>query len=159
MIIVLAKREHASSVAIGAIFACGALGGLLGATVAGRIRRRYRARTILIATTGVTLFLVTSYIGATTVPLLAVVTAALYTAGPPFEVTAGTYSASIVPEALRGRVVGLLRLVELGSYSLGLAVTGALLQSAGNTWTIALLSAALLALTLFAALDPVFRTL
>ncbi len=159
LIIVLAKREQASSVAIGAIFACGALGGLLGAAGSSRIRRRYRARTTLIATTGLTWFVVTSYIGATTVPLLAVATAALYAAGPPFEITAGTYSASIVPDALRGRISSLLRLVELGSYSLGLAVTGALLQSIGDIWTIALLSALLFALTLFAALNPLFRTL
>ena len=159
LIIVLARRDRASSTIIGVIFALSAVGGILGAVLAGRLHHRYHARTLLVATTALTWLIVSSYAGATNVALLATITAALYAVGPLFEITAAVYSAAIVPDALRGRISSLLRLVELGSYALGLVVTGTLLQSVGSAWTIVSLSGVLCALTLFAALKPLFRAL
>lgn len=133
LIIVLAKHDHASSAVIGLIFAVSAVGGLIGAGVVGRLHGRYRVRTLLVATTGAAWLIVSSYALATGVVLLAGITAALYAVGPLFEITGAAYVASVVPDAMRGRISSLLRLVELGSYSLGFAVTGALLQSVGST--------------------------
>ena len=159
LIVVVARQEGAPSAMIGLIFAAGALGGLAGAVVAGRLHRRYRMQTILLATTGLTWLLVSGYLGARHVVVLAVLTAAVYAVGPVFEVTVASYTATIVPDAMRGRITSLTRLVELGAYSLGLVVTGALLQSVGSLWTIGAFSAVLLLLSFYAALDPLFRGL
>jgi len=159
LIVVLAKHDHASSAVIGLIFAVSAVGGIIGAGVVSRLHGRYRVRTLLVVTTGATWLIVSSYALATDVLLLAGITAALYAVGPLFEITGAAYVAAVVPDAMRGRISSLLRLVELGSYSLGFAVTGALLQSVGSTWTIVTLSGVLCALTLFATLSPLFRSL
>jgi hypothetical protein len=70
-----------------------------------------------------------------------------------------TRTAGVIPDAMRGRVLSLLRVVELGSYSLGFFVTGLLLQYAGSTAAIVVLAGILFALTLFARFNPLFRTL
>jgi MFS family permease len=159
LVVVLARGHHASTAAIGGIFAVSALGGILGAVVAGRLHDRFDARLLLWATTGVTWILVSCYLLATNVALLAALTALVYFVGPLYEVSVATRSLAAVPDGLRGRVISVLRLVELASYSLGFFVTGMLLQSMGSAWTIACLSMILFALTLFARLNPSFRTL
>jgi len=159
LIVVVAKEGGAPAAVIGLVFAAGALGGLAGAVAAGRLHRRYRMRTILVSTTGLTWLLVSGYLGARHVVVLAVLTAALYAVGPLFEVTVASYTATIVPDAMRGRVTSLTRLVELGAYSGGLLVTGTLLQSVGSLWTTGVFSIVLLLLSLYAARDPLFRAL
>ncbi len=159
LIVVVAKEEGAPSAVIGLVFAVGALGGLAGAVAAGRLHRRYRMRTILVSTTGLTWLLVSGYLGARHVVVLAVLTAAVYAVGPLFEVTVASYTATIIPDAMRGRVTSLTRLVELGAYSGGLLVTGTLLQALGSLWTIGVFSIVLFLLSLYAACDPLFRAL
>jgi MFS family permease len=159
LIVVMAKQEGAPSAVIGLIFAAGALGGLAGAVTAGRFHRRYRTRAVLVATTAVTWLLVSGYLGAHQVVILAALTAAIYAVDPLFEVTVASYTAARVPDAMRGRVTSLTRLVELGSYALGLAVTGTLLESVGTMWTVGVFSVISLLLSLFAALNPLFRKL
>ncbi|MGH2346827.1 MAG: MFS transporter, partial [Chloroflexota bacterium] len=159
LIIVLAKQTHASSAAIGAIFAISALGGIVGAIAAGPVYHRLRARTILWLTTGVTWILVTCYLAATNLFLITAVTTSVYFFGPVFEISLRTCTNIGVPDALRGRVFSLLRVVELGSYSLGFFVTGLLLQYAGSAAAILCLAGLLFVLTLFAKLNPAFRAL
>jgi predicted MFS family arabinose efflux permease len=159
LIIVLARQDHASSTTIGGIFAAAALAGILGAVAAGRLYHRFRARSLLWTTMGATCILVTCYLLAPGVALIIAVTAAIYAVNPFYELAAVGRGASMVPDALRGRVLALLRMVELGSYALGWAVTGMLLAAVGSTATIALLAALLCVLTLFALLSPAFREL
>jgi MFS family permease len=159
LIIVLAKHDHASSTAIGGIFAVSALGGILGAVAAGRFHHRFRVRSILWMATGATWIFVSCYIGATNIVLISAVTAGIYFVGPIFEISVATRTAGVIPDAMRGRVLSLLRVVELGSYSLGFFVTGLLLQYAGSTAAIVVLAGILFALTLFARFNPLFRTL
>jgi MFS family permease len=159
LIIVLAKHHHASSAALGVIFAVSALGGMVGAVVAGRLYQRFRAHTVLWLTTCVTWILVTCYLAATNIVLIALVTTVVYFFGPFFEMSLRTCTNVGVPDALRGRVSSLLRVVELGSYSLGFFVTGLLLEYAGSVATIACLAGILLLLTVFAKLNHSFRAL
>ncbi|MGH2410990.1 MAG: MFS transporter, partial [Chloroflexota bacterium] len=131
LIIVLAKHQQAASTAIGAIFAVSALGGILGAIAAGRLYHRLRSRAVLWLTTGLTGILVACYLEATNVFLITIVTAGVYGIDPLFEIALRTRTNVDIPDALRGRVLSLFRVVELGSYSLGFFVTGILLQYAG----------------------------
>ncbi|HVA91266.1 MAG TPA: hypothetical protein VNL71_15640, partial [Chloroflexota bacterium] len=79
--------------------------------------------------------------------------------GPLYEISMRTCTNVGVPDAIRGRVFSLARVVELGSYSLGFFVIGLLLQYAGSVAAIVCLASILLVLTLFAKLNPSFRTL
>ncbi|HEY8283434.1 MAG TPA: MFS transporter [Chloroflexota bacterium] len=159
LIIVLARHDHASSAAIGGIFAVSALGGILGAAAAGRLYHRLRARTVLWVTTGVTWILVTCYLAAANVFLITMVTAGVYCIDPLFEIALRTRTNVDIPDAIRGRVLSVFRVVELGSYSLGFSVTGLLLQYAGSGAAIGCLAGILFVLTLFAKLNPAFRGL
>ena len=104
LIIVLARHDHASSAAIGGIFAVSALGGILGAAVASRLHQRLQARSLLWMTTGLTWILVSCCVLASNVVLLTVITAGVYFAGPLFEIAVATCTADAVPDAMRGRV-------------------------------------------------------
>jgi len=159
MVVVLAKQHHASSAAIGGIFAVSAVAGILGAIAASRLYRRLRSRTVIWLTTGVTWILVSCYLAATNLFLITIVTASVYFFGPLFEISMRTSTNIGVPDALRGRVFSLMRVMELGSYSLGFFVIGLLLQYAGSTAAIGCLAGILLVLTLFAKLNPSFRAL
>ncbi len=70
-----------------------------------------------------------------------------------YEVTTSTYTVSVVPDFIRGRVTSLTRLVVLGAYSLGFFVTGILLQYFVSTWTIIIFSCLLLLLALMTVLN------
>ena len=114
---------------------------------------------VLWLTTCVTWLLVSCYLVATNIILISLVTTVIYFFGPFFEMSLRTCTNVGVPDALRGRVSSLLRVVELGSYSLGFFVTGLLLEYAGSVVTIACLAGIMLVLTLFAKLNRSFHAL
>jgi MFS family permease len=157
LVIVLAKEHHATSFIIGSIFAFGALGGLIGASFASRIHQRLSFSTLLIATTTLNFLVFTLYAFATTDLALAIITAALFAINPVYEVTTASYTVSIVPDAIRGRILSLTRLVVLGAYSLGFFVTGIFLQFVGSTRTIVIFSCLLLALALMVIFNKALR--
>jgi MFS family permease len=159
LIIVLAKQDHASSTAIGVIFAVSALGGILGAVAAGRFHAHFPIRSVLYGTTGTTAILISCYLAATNIILISAITAGVYFVGPLFEISVAARTAGVIPDAMRGRVLSLLRVVELGSYSLGFFVTGQLLEYVGSVAAIIVLAGILLALSVYAGLNPSFRSL
>ena len=148
LIIVVAKEHHASSFIIGSIFAIGALGGIIGASFASRIHKRFSFSTLLITTTALNFLVFTLYAFATNDLALAIITAAFFAIVPVFEITTATYTVSVVPDAIRGRILSLTRLVVLGANSLGFFVTGILLQFVGSTRTIVMFSCLLFVLAL-----------
>ncbi len=155
IIIWIAKQHHSSSFVIGLLFALGALGGIVGSLFASRIHSRYTFRTLLRITTGLYFLVFACYAFAYNDFLLATVTAALYMVDPLYEVTVSTYSATVIPDRIRGRVLSLTRLVVLASNSFGYFATGLLLQYTGSTWTIAILSC----LLFMTVLIPLFSSL
>jgi len=76
---------------------------------------------------------------------------------PVFEITTATYTVSVVPDAIRGRILSLTRLVVLGAYSLGFFVTGILLQFVGSTRTIVIFSCLLFFLALIVIFNKSLR--
>ncbi len=79
---------------------------------------------------------------------LAFITAALFAIFPIFDITNATYTVSVVPDAIRGRILSLTRLVRKGADSLGFFVTGILLHGVGSSSTIVIFSCLLLVLAL-----------
>jgi len=138
LIVILAKEHHASSFAIGLIFAVASIGGILGAVVAARVYERYRLKQLLIATCLLSFLVMGLYFVASTVILIAAVTALFYSIDPLWEVSTGAHPVAIVPDYIRGRVLSLTRMVLLGANSLGLFVTGQALHYWGSSWTIGL---------------------
>jgi MFS family permease len=148
LLIVVAKEHHASPLIIGSIFVIGALGGLLGASVASRIQKRFSLGMLLRTASLLNFLVFTLYAFASNDLLLAFITAALFAIVPIFEITTATYTVSVVPDAMRGRILSLTRLVLKVANALGVFVTGILLHFVGSTSTIVIFSCFLLILAL-----------
>lgn len=103
---------------------------------------------LLIATTTLSFLIFALYFFAYNNIMLAAITLALNAVNPVYEVTAFTYSVSVIPDRIRGRVTSITRLVVLGCYSLGFFIMGSLLQWIGTTWSILVFSCLLLMLAL-----------
>ena len=138
LIVVRAREQHASSVAIGLIFAVAAIGGILGATLAAKVYARYRLKQLLIAIGLLSFLVMNLYFVASSSALLAAVTALFYAIDPLWEVSTGAHPVAMVPDYIRGRVLSLTRMVLLAANALGLFVTGQVLHYWGSGWTIGL---------------------
>jgi MFS family permease len=148
LVVVLAEERGAAGLAIGLIFTLAALGGLASSLVAARIHRRFTTAQLLRGTTFLSVVLFAAYATAANNAILAAITALFYAVDTLYTVTTSSYSATIIPDPLRGRVVSLTRLVSLGAHSGGFFLTGLLLSAAGSARTIAILAALLLVLFL-----------
>ncbi len=151
LIIVLAKEHHASSFFIGIIFAVGALGGILGSLVAAEIHDNFKMRPLLVSASFLSLLVFSLYAVAMNNYVLAAITALLYSIEPLFEVIVSTYTAKVIPDEIRGRILSLNRPVVYGAYSFGFFIAGILLQYLGANWTIGVFSFMLLLLFLATA--------
>src|SRR5260370_39909254 len=119
LIVVLAKQHHASSFAIGLIFAVAAIGGMLGSFLAPKIHSNYRPKQLLLGgSVGITIVFCL-YGFADSVVVIAMVTALYYAVDPLFHVTTSSYSAEVIPDMIRGRVISFTRLQVLAPNSLG----------------------------------------
>ncbi|HVB20599.1 MAG TPA: MFS transporter [Ktedonobacteraceae bacterium] len=157
LIIIIAKQHQASSGVIGIILAVGGAGGIAGSLCANKIYERFRFHHILIATTTLSFLIFTLYFFAYNIILLAAITVALNVVTPVYEVTSFTYSVSVIPDRIRGRVTSVTRLVVLGCYSLGFFIMGTLLQWIGTTWSILVFSCLLLVLALMTVFNVSLR--
>lgn len=136
LLIVLASRQHAPPVAIGAIFTLDALGGTAGALLVGRIQRRVRFAQLAIGLVWITAVLFPLYALAPNPLALGLLSAVLTCALVVFDVTQLSYRAALIPDALMGRVTSSIRLLTVGGLAIGPALCGALLQAIGPTATI-----------------------
>ena len=148
LIIVVAKEHNASPFIIGSIFAIGAIGGIIGASLASHIYKRFSFGTLLRTASMLNFFVFTLYAFASSDLSLAFITAALFAIIPIFDITNATYTVSVVPDAIRGRITSLTRMVRLGANSLGFFVTGTLIHVVGSLGTIIIFSCLLLILAL-----------
>ncbi len=158
LIIVLAKHAHASASVIGTLFAISALGGLSGSLCANRLRQRFGFRA-MITTTTIAIFVTFSlYAVASTTMAIGAITFVFTAIEPIFLITGGSYTATLIPDALRGRVSGISRLLELGAHALGFLAMGTLLDKAGITASILAFSSVLLIVAVMTLLHPTMRS-
>ena len=150
LIIVVANEHNASPFLIGSIFAIGAIGGIIGASFASPFHKRFSLGTLIRTASMLNFLVFTMYIFASNGLSLALITVALFAIVPFYEITNATYTLSVVPDAIRGRITGLTRMVRSGANSLGFFITGALLHVAGSISTIIIFSFLLLVLALAA---------
>lgn len=153
VIIVLAQHMHASPFTIGLIFAIGGIGGIIGAAIAPPIQRRISFGSAIIGTSWLFGLFTLLYVFAPNPLILGIITALLFTTGPTYNVFSVSYRLMLIPDELQGRVNSAFRLIAFCGQPLGLAVTGALLESINAIPTVWIMAAGLLLLALMATLN------
>ena len=157
VVIVVARERGASPALIGAMFVFLGVSGILGSFVAPWLSRRLRMRTVVIATT---------WTGAALVPLLIIVPgrvapgviyAAMYFLHPAWSASVGAYRLRQTPLELQGRVTSLTTLIAGGPVPLALLGTGFLLEGAGSTPTVLLLSGVMIVVAAAAVLSRAIK--
>jgi hypothetical protein len=157
LIVVLARRDGASAAEIGVMLGIAAAGGLAGALLAPALQRRLTARRVLIAE---------SWALALAIPLLAVVHQALLLGvilaateliTPVTNSIVVGYRVALAPDRLQGRVQAASTLISFSAGWAGPLAVGLLIQSAGPTATVLVLTGWALILAAVATGARAFR--
>lgn len=148
------KEAGLPSATLAVVVGIGGVGGLCGALAGGRVQRRVRQRTLLIAGAVAWAALIGA-MGLTTAP---VVLGALYAGtgfvGAVFNVAAAVYQVRVTPDALQGRVAATAGLVASGTNALGAFAGGLLLAAWGALPTVRAIAVAMAVLAVLAVLAP-----
>ncbi len=139
IVLVLAQQERASKVATGLIFACGGFGSIIGAFLAGPLARRFSVGRIMVTASWL---LALTWLPFAFVPnpfWLGAAVAAAFLVVPIHASVQYGYRLASIPDRLQGRVNSIYRIILFGSQSLGLLLTGILLQATGPVLTVLLL--------------------
>ena len=139
LIIVLGQHLHATSVALGLIFASSGVGSVVGALVAAPLYKRFGFSKVLIVSAWLWALLWLLYALAPTPLILGIINALSFTVVPVYMVVQDSYRLSVIPDALQGRVNSVFQLIAFSGQPLGMAVTGLLLQLVGPVLTIVIL--------------------
>lgn len=146
LVVLLAKEHHANAAFIGLIFAFAAGGEIAGSLVYARVHKKLRIKQRLVLVSALSLVVISLYAFAINSLMILAITAIVYAVDPFYVATASNYTTQIVPDAIKGRVMSLVRLVTLGAYSFGFFITGIILEYFGTRWTVGVFSALLLVL-------------
>lgn len=110
-----------------------AVGGILGATIAPRVERRFGTGTVIAVTVAATIA-ATLGLALTRQPVIAVgLLAVVGAAGFAFNVVSVTYRQSVVPEHLQGRVSSAYRFATWGISPVGAGLGGLVAEAYGIT--------------------------
>ncbi len=157
LVVVLARHYGASSASVGLMLGIAASGGLLGALLAPRLRRRLTARGALVGE---------SWAIALSLPLLLLVHNALLIGAivavaelitPVTNSFVVGFRVALAPDRLQGRVQAASTLISFSAGWVGPLAVGLLLQAAGESATILALTGWALVLALAATGSPTFR--
>lgn len=157
ILIVLAERQHATPAVIGLIFAAGGIGSILGSLVAPALQKRI--------TVGHAILLV-RWLFALLWPLNAIapnpfalgaIEFGFGAADPLEDVPYFSYRHALLPDAIRGRVISICRLCTGSLRTVGIALTGVLIQQVGVIQTILIAWAGLLIVTVLMTLNASIR--
>jgi len=138
IIIVIAQLQHAPDSVIGLIFGIGGVGGILGSLLVGPVQKRLSFAQIIVGTLWLTVVFWFALVALPGPILLGLITAALLFITPFYNAVYIGYRLALTPDALRGRVNSVARLIAFGFSPLGLALTGISLQYAGARITVLL---------------------
>lgn len=132
-ILVLFARQELGlrGTGFGLLLAGGAVGGVAGTVVAGRVARALGRRTAVLASV-VGFAGSLALLAATSTPVVAgVALAGFGLCGEVWNVIAVSYRQSVVPERLLGRVMATYRVIAYGAFPVGAVLGGGLAQAAG----------------------------
>jgi predicted MFS family arabinose efflux permease len=157
VVILLAQRQGASSLVIGAILGIAGIGSIAGALIAPQIQRRLRFGRAIALSLWANALLWPPYALAPSPLALGIITALLFVNGPIYNVVNIAYRLALVPDELQGRVNSVVRLISLGAIPPGLAVAGFLLQHLGAVTMVMVFAPGYLFLALAATFHPAVR--
>ncbi len=157
LIVVLAKRSGAPPALIGVMLGIAAGGGLLGALLAPRLQRRLSPRAVLIGENWVLVVSIPLLLVADSALLFGAIVAAAELITPVTNAFVVGFRVALAPDRLQGRVQAAATLISFSAGWLGPLAVGLLLQDAGETATILVLTGWTLVLALAATGSRAFR--
>jgi predicted MFS family arabinose efflux permease len=157
LLVVVAEREHAAPATIGLMIGVGGAGGMLGALLGARAHKHLNLGQIMVGAFWLFALLWPLYAVAPSPLALGAVLAAFWALDELYDVAQLSYRLALIPDALRGRVTGAMRLVFFTCDALGIALTGLLLQRIGVLWTILCFEGVLLLLAVLATRNRALR--
>lgn len=158
ILIVIAEHQKTAPAAIGAIFSIGAVGGILGSAIAGRMHRWLTFSQTIIGVRWAVVPFWALYAVAPNAVLLGAVTAVIYFLNPVGNVVGMSYSIPLIPEEMRGRAASIFQIIPSAATPVGLALTGLLLQVWGADRVVLGESVYLLFLAIGVTLNSHIRT-
>src|SRR5262249_35555925 len=141
----------------GLMFTIEALGGIVASFLIEHIQRCWSFARITISLGWITALLFPLYAIAPNIVVLGLIGAVLSFLLVIFDVTQLGYRASMIPDALFGRVTSSIRLLTVGALSLGATLAGALLQTIGPRPTVLVLTIYLFVLALATTVNKAIR--
>jgi MFS family permease len=139
ILITLAQNLHASSLAIGILFASGGAGSIIGVLLTNPLQKRLTFGQMMI---GAAWVWAVSWLALAIAPnllVLGIANGISFIIVPIYMSIQFSYRLMIVPDQLQGRVQSVFRLLSFGSQPLGLALTGFLIQWTGPIWAVVIL--------------------
>jgi MFS family permease len=140
LVVVLAKEHGASSALIGLMLGIAAAGGLLGALLAPSLLRRLTPRAVLIGENWMIAASIPWLLVAHNALLIGLILGAAELITPVTNSIVVGYRVALTPDRLQGRVQAASTLISFSAGWLGPLVVGLLLQKAGSTTTILVLT-------------------
>ncbi len=157
ILIVLAQGQHASSFAIGLIFACGGIGSIVGSLLVTPLAKRFSFPQLMIGSTWVWALTWLLFAIAPNPFILGVVTSLSFIIVPIYTSVQFGYRLALIPDHPQGRVNSVFRLIAVGGEPIGLVVTGVLLQAIGPFSTVLVLFVPQLILSIAATFNKHLR--
>jgi len=157
IVLVLAQQEHASKFATGLIFATGGIGSIAGALITGPLTRRFSVGRIMITASWLWALTWLPFAFAPNPFALAMAMAAAFIVVPIHASVQYGYRLASIPDRLQGRVNSVYRIILFVSQSVGLLLTGVLLQAIGPVFTVLVLFLPQFVLALAATLHKHLR--
>ncbi len=157
LVVVLAKSYGATPTLVGIMLGIAAAGGLLGALMAPYLQRRLSARAVLVGENWMIAFSIPWLLLAHNAVLIGVILGAAELITPVTNSIVVSYRVAAAPDRLQGRVQAASTLVSFSAGWVGPLAVGLLLQSAGSTTTILVLTGWSALLAVGATLSRSFR--
>ena len=139
IVLVLAQQQHASKLATGLIFAGGGIGSIAGAFIVAPLARRFRVGSLMIVASWLWALTWLPFAFASNPFTLGAAVAAAFIVVPIHASVQYGYRLASIPDKLQGRVNSIYRILLFGCQSLGLLLTGVLLQALGPVLTVLIL--------------------
>jgi predicted MFS family arabinose efflux permease len=157
VVIILAQRMNASSAIIGLVLGAGGVGSIIGAALSSMVMRRFTFGQIAIGVHWIWALLLPLFVIAPNPLALAGIMLAAFGITPIFFVAQYSYRLTRIPDALQGRVNGVIRLLLFGGQPIGFTLAGLLSQSIGPRGAILVFAGLLVALALAITLNGELR--
>jgi len=157
IVLVLVQQHHASKLTTGLILASGGIGSILGALIAGPLASRFRVGQLMIIASWLLALTWLPFAFAPNPVVLGLIVASAFIVVPIHSSVQYGFRLASIPDKLQGRVNSLYRVVLFGCQSVGLLLTGVLLQALGPVLTVLILFVPQFILALAATLHQPLR--